>query len=298
MSLLKTQEFEVPVAGGELAVARLGDAGDGSPPVLAVHGITASNRSWLAVARALEGRASLVAVDLRGRGRSSELSPPYGMAEHVADAVAVLDRLELDRCVVVGHSLGAYIVARLAADHPERVRSAILVDGGLTIPGTERIDPQAFADALIGPALARLRLKFPNREAYRDWWRAHPAIAGGDVDDQDLVAYADYDLIGDEPEMHSCISEPAVRADVSELAGMGAAATRMTVPATLLCAPRGLQGEPKPMQPLSLVEAWVAQAPDRRRGWQVPDVNHYTLAFGAAGARVVAAEIASAATSG
>jgi pimeloyl-ACP methyl ester carboxylesterase len=292
---LKIEEFEVPVAGGELAVALLGDAGNESPSVLAIHGITASSRSWLAVARALDGRAGLVAVDLRGRGRSSELPPPYGIAEHVADALAVLDRLGLERCVVVGHSLGAYIVARLAADHPERVRSAILVDGGLTVPGSERIDPQAFADALLGPTLARLRLRFEDREAYRDWWRAHPAMAGSDVDDRDLVAYADYDLTGHAPELRSCVSEPAVRADVGELAGMGAAAIRMTVPATLLCAPRGLQGDPKPMQPLSLVEAWVAQAPDRRRGWQVPDVNHYTLAFGAAGARVVADEIASAA---
>ena len=59
-----------------------------------------------------------------------------------------------------------------------------------------------------------------------------------------------------------------------------------------LCAPRGLQNEPNPMQPLELVREWEAQAPESRRGLQVPDVNHYTIAVGRRGAEAVAAEIA------
>jgi lipase len=49
--------------------------------------------------------------------------------------------------------------------------------------------------------------------------------------------------------------------------------------------------DPNPMQPLELVRAWAAEDPERRRAFQVPDVNHYTITLGAAGAAAVAAEV-------
>src|SRR5947209_8169763 len=116
--VVEIQEFQVPVAGGALAVYRLGG---GRPPVVAVHGITGTSRAWLPVARALGERATVFALDLRGRGASNGLPPPYGPLVHIADILAVLDHLQLDRAVLAGHSLGAYIVAGLAAAHPDRV---------------------------------------------------------------------------------------------------------------------------------------------------------------------------------
>ena len=170
--------------------------------------------------------------------------------------------------------------------------------GGLTIPGTEGVDPQRFLDAFLGPALARLRLTFPNREAYHDWWRGHPAISGSDIADEDLIAYADHDLVGEEPALRSGVSEQAVRGDAGELFGMGEPAHRLTQPASLLCAPRGLVNDPNPMQPIAVVNAWAAEAPERRRAASVPDVNHYTIVMGDAGANVVAASIAEATAGG
>ena len=284
---LDITRIDVDVAGGVLAAFRIGSAID-APPVIAVHGITANSRAWLATAAALDGRASLVALDLRGRGRSNALPPPYGAAAYAADIVALLDHLRLERAVVVGHSLGAYITARLAADHPDRVAAAVLVDGGLTIPGTEGVDPQEFIGAFLGPALARLTMRFTSREEYRDWWRAHPALAGGVVDASDLNAYADHDLVGEPPELRSSVSEQAVRADAAELFEIGAAAHRLRVPATLLCAPRGLLDDPTPMQPLALVQAWAAEAPDERAAVQLDDVNHYTITLAPAGGSAVA----------
>ena len=46
--------------------------------------------------------------------------------------------------MIAGHSLGAYIAARLATLHPDRVESLVLVDGGLTIPGSADVDPEEF----------------------------------------------------------------------------------------------------------------------------------------------------------
>lgn len=286
--------FDVAVAGGRLAVYELGDAPP--PDVVAVHGITGNSHSWLTVAGELGERAGLLAVDLRGRGASSGLPGPYGLAAHVDDVLAVLDSRGLERAVVVGHSLGAYIVAAFALAHPERVEEVVLVDGGLRIPGIGSGDPRAAVTAFLGPTLDRLQMRFESRSAYIDWWRSHPALSGDDVDRAGLAAYAEHDLTGQEPELRSSVSEEAVYADgVDLLAQEHEAAAALTMRATLLCAPLGLRGEPSPMQPFELASAWAAAAPDRREAILVPAVNHYTITLGRDGARAVAGAIAGAA---
>ena len=289
------ERLEVAVQGGTLAVFRFATAPDRAPVVLAVHGITSSSYTWLALARALAGRATIVAPDLRGRGASSELPGPYGIESHVADLLACLDELGIEQPVVVlGHSLGAYITASLAVDHPQRLRHAVLADGGLGVPGSEGVDPQEFLDAFLGPALARLKLTFPNHDAYHDWWRGHPAFAGSDVADADLVAYADHDLVGEVPRLRSPVAEAAVRGDAAELFEMRSAADQLTVPATLMCAPRGLVNDPNQVQPVALVRAWAAKAPEQRWAIPVPNCNHYTIVLGRAGAETVADAVLSA----
>jgi pimeloyl-ACP methyl ester carboxylesterase len=302
MSLSPTR-LDVPVAGGTLAAFWMnGGAGTGSP-VLSIHGITSSSRTWVAVARALESTAaeggrevSLLAVDLRGRGASHRLPPPYGLGTHAEDMLAVLEHCGIERALVLGHSLGAYIAARLAAEHPDRVRAVVLVDGGLRIPGTEAVEPQAFLDAFLGPALARLRMRFESPEQYRDWWRSHPAIRAGDVDAADLAAYAAHDLTGEQPELRPAVSEDAVRADAADLFGAEEDGRRLTMPATLLCAPRGLLDDPHPMQPLPQGREWAGGAPGLRSVSQVADVNHYTIVLGQRGAHAVAAAVRAAAS--
>jgi pimeloyl-ACP methyl ester carboxylesterase len=282
--------IDVPVAGGELAVYRLGSQRSGAPAVLAVHGITATSFSWLAVAAALGDDVSLIAVDLRGRGESASLPEPFGLDAHVEDLVAVLDALALPRPVVLAHSMGAYIAARLGANHPDRVSRLVLVDGGLTVPGSVDVDPEPFMRAFLGPALARLEMTFESLDGYVAWWRQHPAIAGSDIDPEVLRGYASHDLVGDPPALHSSVNPDVLLPDGGDVLRSDDA-HRLALPAVLLCAPRGMVNDPNPMQPLELVLAWAAEDPDRRRALQVPNVNHYTITLGAAGAAAVAAEV-------
>ncbi|MFZ0388396.1 MAG: alpha/beta fold hydrolase [Solirubrobacteraceae bacterium] len=282
--------IDVPVAGGELAVYRLGSERPDAPAVLAVHGITATSFAWLAVAAALGDDVSLVAVDLRGRGASRSLPGPFGLDAHVADLIAVLDALALERPVVLGHSMGAYVAARLADRCPDRVSRLVLVDGGLTIPGSADVDPEPFMRAFLGPALARLELTFESLDDYVAWWREHPAIAGSDIDLAVLRRYVEHDLVGEPPALRSSVNPDVLKPDGSDVLRCDDA-HRLALPAVLLCAPRGMVNDPNPMQPLDLVHGWAAEDPERRRAFQVPDVNHYTIALGMAGAASVAAEV-------
>jgi pimeloyl-ACP methyl ester carboxylesterase len=284
------------VAGGRLATFRLG-ADPSAPPVVAIHGITSTSRTWLAVARALEDRASLIALDLRGRGASNALPPPFGIDAHVRDVIAVLDHFDLPRAVIVGHSLGAYIAARLAVAHPERVARLVLVDGGLIIPAGVGAERAQFVQDFLGPTFERLEMTFPDVASYQAWWAQHPAVAGADVDRADLDAYAAYDLVGEPPQLRSGITPQVVRDDGMDLFGEPDA-QRLTVPSVFLCAPRGMVDDPHPMQPLADVQAWAAADSQRRRAIEVTDTNHYTIAWGARGAAAVAAEIVSAVEAG
>jgi pimeloyl-ACP methyl ester carboxylesterase len=275
----------VPVAGGQLAVADYGAFAPDAPTIVAVHGITANSHSWGRVARRLNRSVRLVAVDLRGRGDSRTAPPPYGLGQHAQDLLTVVDWLRLGQIHLAGHSLGAYIAARFAIEHNDRVVKLTLIDGGLPIPGIEQIDPNAF----LGAAVARLDLTFASREQYREWWTRHPAFGDGQIEPEDLAHYADHDLTGDPPVMRSGIVRAAVAADAADLPAAGDFAYRLAVPTLLLTAPRGLQNELNPMQPEALARAWAEQAPAQRHARLVPNANHYTLVLGRGADHVAAA---------
>jgi pimeloyl-ACP methyl ester carboxylesterase len=270
-----------------------------------VHGITSSHRSWAPVARHLGDTVTVLAPDLRGRGESSGLGGPYGMAAHVEDLVAVLDHVGCARALVAGHSMGAYVLARFAATVPDRRTAVVLVDGGLPLPVPPDFDADTVLAKVLGPGLARLQMTFPSVEAYRDFWRAHPAFAAGAWTD-DVTDYVDYDLApvstgpAGEPVYRSRVSEEAVRADGRDLLdGDEARKALLSVgdPALLLWAARGLQNEAdRPLLPREIIADAKALLPHLVE-IEVPDTNHYLILLGDREAAVVAGEIRRLATS-
>jgi 3-oxoadipate enol-lactonase len=101
-------------------------AGDG-PPVVLLHGLSATRRNVVQGSRQLVKRGyRLIAYDARGHGASSP-APSYGYRELIDDLEAVLAELELDRAALVGSSMGAATAMGFALEHPERVPALVQI---------------------------------------------------------------------------------------------------------------------------------------------------------------------------
>jgi pimeloyl-ACP methyl ester carboxylesterase len=134
------------------------DEGQGEPIVL-VHGFGSSKEvnwvqpGWFATLK--DGGRRVIALDNRGHGQSTKLYDPadYHTTKMADDVRALLDHLGIGRADVMGYSMGARIVAFLALEHPDRVRSVVL--GGLGMHLVDGVGlPESIAEALEAPSLA------------------------------------------------------------------------------------------------------------------------------------------------
>lgn len=293
ISPVAPESFTVAVDGGELAVGRWpGPAG--SPTVVAAHGITANHTSFDLVARDLATEVTVVAPDLRGRGRSNKVTGPFGITAHAADVVALLDHLEVERATVLGHSMGAWVATSTAVRHPDRVASLVLVDGGIALPLPDGLAIDDVLQAVLGPSMARLSMTFADRGAYIDFWKQHPAVGGAYWSDL-VETYVDYDLEGEEPECRSSVSIDAVRGDATEQLTDPAvrdAINAVACPVRLLLAPRGLL-DGDPLYPAAALDAVRSSWPTVIEESTVDDTNHFTVVLGSGAARVAEAVRAS-----
>lgn len=118
----------VEVGGVDLQVR---DSGSGGPSLVLLHGLGGYAAEWWEVARRLVGTFRVVAGDQRGHGGSTTHPDDLSREAYVADVAAVLDRLGLDRVVLVGQSMGAHTALLAAAALPGRVAGTVLVEGGV-----------------------------------------------------------------------------------------------------------------------------------------------------------------------
>jgi pimeloyl-ACP methyl ester carboxylesterase len=283
----------VPVEGGDLHLLRFGspEAAPGRT-VLAVHGITASGAAWPAVARALPADWSLVAPDLRGRGRSRDVEGPAGLLRHAADVCLVAEALDPERSgglVLAGHSMGAYVAALAARSRPDLFSHVVLVDGGVPLPVPEGVDPDAVLEATLGPALERLSRTYDSAEDYVAFFRQHPAL--GPTWDDTIESYVRHDVLETPDGVRSRAVEEAVRADGRDLLTTGRelddALRGSSLPTHLLVAPLGMFGQAPGLLPADAVAAYDAELAHLQVE-TIPDVNHYTILFDATAAARIA----------
>lgn len=137
--------LQVP-GGPRLEYVERGDPA--GPAVLFLHGYCDSWRSFAMVLPHLPSTVRAIAISQRGHGDSDRPPAGYAMTDFAADAAGVLDALGVPRAVVVGHSMGARVAERLAADHPDRVRALVLA--GAFAPGEPNAAVRELAEAVAG----------------------------------------------------------------------------------------------------------------------------------------------------
>lgn len=284
----------VPTAGGDLAVGVWNPVPSrreqGSLDVVAIHGITGNHLCWTYLADTLKG-SRVVAPDLRGRGRSSAVSGPFGLRTHADDVLRTLDTLGIDRTVLVGHSMGGFVATIAAHRHPDRVAALVLVDGGLPMTKEVPTDVEGATGRVLAHLRRRIETTFRSEADAIAWWRTHPAFVG--AWSPVVGAYAAYDIGGRRPHLRSTVSMAAVTEDVHDSVTqpeIRASLDELAHPATFLMAPRGLLGTAPGIYPPDLAVHLFETYP-QVEVQPVPRVNHYTIVLSRSGAEVVAATV-------
>jgi pimeloyl-ACP methyl ester carboxylesterase len=124
--------------------------GNNGPPLICIHGAGGTHSHWGYQLRNLSDIAQVYALDLPGHGRSA---PPGldSIAGYAAVVCAFMDKLNLRRAALAGHSMGGAIALQVALDVPERVIGLGLIGVG----GRMRVAP-AILDGLAGDRLATI----------------------------------------------------------------------------------------------------------------------------------------------
>lgn len=262
------------------------------PTLIFAHGLTSTHRNIGGVAAALNGAMNVVAPDLLGRGLSSKPPPgSYGMQAHGRDVLELMEALEIDRAIVSGHSMGAYVATAVAVAAPERVAGLVLMDGGVMItppPGTPAVDPDEVKEQVIGPVFERMRRTFGSVEEYKEFWKAMPYFPDwGPIVEEYLV----YDLGRRGAGYSSKCSEEAASEDWRELltdAEIANRLERVSCPVLAVGAEFGLvPGTPSVLSEAPHV-ARLREVVSDVEFVHVPSTTHHTVTLSAAGAGVVA----------
>jgi len=266
---------------GDVRLA-FGRVGEGPEPVLALHGITAQHRAFGAVARHLGYRDGVVALDLRGRGDSGK--PPsgsYGLGKHAGDALRTLDYLGVERGVLVGHSMGAFVALHAAILYPERVKALLLLDGGWPRPEEEPDEAEAAAiEEGLERAFRRLDMVFETPEDYLDFWFPGQNLTLEDLP-PDLADYYLYDLERVDGGYKPKASREAAEEDAASVSSeslTAAALEGVGCPVALVRAAEGFFPGSEPLISDETRDA-MAEALDLRLESLLPGANHYSMLF-------------------
>lgn len=184
--------------------------GDGAP-VLLVHGMGLNRHMWDWQSPQLARHFKTICYDLLGHGDSEQRPGPYVLTDFVDQMMGLLDHLGLDRCALVGFSLGGMIVRAAAIAHPGRVSALAILNSPHDRSAAERAammtrldlalqhGPQSTIDAALArwftDSFAARRPDVLNR--VRDWMNANDpdiypeiyrVLATGDAELADSIA--------------------------------------------------------------------------------------------------------------
>jgi len=141
------QQFSSISPGLRLAYVEQGPSA--GLPIIFLHGVTDSWRSFEPVLRLLPTDVRAIAISLRGHGDSGRPAGGYTYAEMAGDLRAFMDRRGIASAIVVGHSMGSMVAQRFAVDCPDRLAGLVLMGSFATL--YQRPDIAEFVATAIAP---------------------------------------------------------------------------------------------------------------------------------------------------
>jgi pimeloyl-ACP methyl ester carboxylesterase len=241
--------------------------------ILCIHGITANCRCWDMLASVLSPTHRVIAMDLKGRGHSSKPPTGYSVGHHLRDINCLLDDQGLERVVLMGHSLGAFISLAFGAEYSDRVDSIILVDGGGDL-SEEQMD-KVFEG--IRPSLERLGQTYPSTDAYIEAMRKAPYIQPWSPA---LETYYRYEIVDKKGGVGTNIDPAHIQEEALNVRELEAAALypKLTRKVLILRATRGLLSQDDILLPQDVVERMIREIPNATYV-DVEGTNHYGIIF-------------------
>lgn len=104
------------------------DVGEGRIPIIFLHGFPFDKSMWRGQLEFLKNAYRLIACDIRGFGKSTDERSPLSMSLFADDLIEFMDKLEIDKAVICGLSMGGFITLNAAKRYPERFEALILCD--------------------------------------------------------------------------------------------------------------------------------------------------------------------------
>jgi pimeloyl-ACP methyl ester carboxylesterase len=241
------------------------EGGTGEPPIVLLHGLGSTVTKWRDALPLIATRRRTLAVDLPGFGKSETPRARYTFGFLAGGVRAFLDAMGIDRCVLVGNSLGGVTAMWFAAAWPERVESLVLVDPALPLPPGARPDPKT----ILRMALASL--PGVGEALYTGFMRFKSAdyqLADGlrrNVADPSRVSPETIRLMHEEAEarrQNMALRRPLVSAQRHLLWMMSARRAEVErVAASLKVPPLLVWGSEDILVPLAVGEYWVSKIP-------------------------------------
>jgi pimeloyl-ACP methyl ester carboxylesterase len=241
--------------------------------ILCVHGITANSRFWDCLASALSPHHRVIAMDLRGRGLSDKPPKGYSIQHHCKDILGLMSDQNLERPVLMGHSLGAFISLVFAARYPKKIDRLILVDGG----GKLSENQMAKVFAGIKPSLDRLGQIFPSLESYLAQMKQAPYLQPWN---SYMETYFRYEIENVEGGVRSRVHPKHIEEEAKNLGKVdsGKFYKRVKAPTLILRATKGMLAEDDLLLPEDVVDRMAREIPNAKRA-DIKGTNHYSILF-------------------